>query len=135
MQRFAISVLAIVFAVQLWARPTALNIPFPSATQPAGAWNETVHFAPVRDRQRSCAIYMPPELISRREPLGAKGANAILNFVITRRGEVNDLVLLNSAGASNNAAANAVSGWRFRPATCDGVPTDSEATLQLRSSF
>ena len=136
MRHTLLTVLVTIVSAQLFARPTAPKIHSAVSEQQSAAWKEAVRFAPVRGRQNSCAIYTPPQAISRRAPLDvADGVSATLNFVVTQHGEVNDVVLLDFAGISDQAVAKAVAGWRFRPATCDGVPTDSEATLQLRSSF
>src|SRR5438105_7276617 len=124
MWRILLAFLVAVCSRQLLARTTALKVQPAGSEQQTALWKKSVRFAPVKNRQRSCAIYTPPQAISRRAPLdAAEGLSATLNFVVTQHGEVNDVVLLDFAGVSDQAVAKAVAGWRFRPATCDGVPT------------
>ena len=43
------------------------------------------------------------------------------------------IVVLHLSAGDEGDLIGAVMGWRFRPATCDGVPIDAEANLELQS--
>jgi hypothetical protein len=92
-------------------------------------------FFPLADSKRSCLQYRAPEPVSTREPLGyGDGARARLNFVVNSEGNVTGVMILNLTGElDQQSLIEAVIGWRFHPALCDGFPIDSEATLELQS--
>ena len=118
------------------ARPTApKSVRAVSLTREAGHVMHTAHFIPMRDGANSCQQFTAPEAVSTREPLDfGNDATARLNFVVNASGQVNGVVILGVNGQlDQQALVEAVIGWRFRPATCDGAPVDSEATLDLES--
>ena len=97
-------------------------------------WKQLARFTPVKNTARSCAAFTPPQAISERAPVGLDNdTKARLNFVVTRDGEVSGLVVLHLSAGDERDLVGAVMGWRFRPATCDGVATESEADLELYS--
>lgn len=97
-------------------------------------WKQLARFTPVKNGGRSCAAFTPPEAISERAPIGLENdTKARLNFVVTRNGEVSGIVVLHLSAGDERDLIGAVMGWRFRPATCDGVATESEADLELQS--
>ena len=125
-----------VFASVATARPTApKSLRAVSLTREAGHVMHTAHFIPMRDGANSCQQFTAPEPVSTREPLDfGSDATARLNFVVNANGQVNGVVILGVNGQlDQQALVEAVIGWRFRPATCDGAPVDSEATLDLES--
>ena len=135
--RFSISILAVLaIAATAIAHPTlrrnATSLPL---TRDAGHVMHTAHFIPMRDGANACEQFTAPEAVSTREPLDfGADASARLNFVVSASGHVNGVVLLGLSGQlDQQALVEAVIGWRFRPATCDGAPIDSEATLDLQS--
>lgn len=108
-----------------------------SSTKPAESphWKQTAQFLAVRNTNRGCVAFRPPQAISERAPLGLSGdARARLNFVITRDGDVGSIVVLHLSSGDERDLIGAVMGWRFRPAMCDGVPTDAEADVELQAS-
>lgn len=92
------------------------------------------HFGPVKNGGRACAVFTPPQAISERAPIGLQNdTSARLNFVVTRDGDVSAIVVMHLSAGDERDLIGAVMGWRFRPAMCDGVPTESEADLELQS--
>jgi TonB family protein len=66
------------------------------------------------------------------------GANAPLkvtvSFIVGTDGRIHSPLILESAGPSeDNVVLRAVSGWRYRPATCNGVPTEAEGKIEFSS--
>jgi len=96
---------------------------------------QSASFVPLRAGARSCEQYRAPEPVSTREPLGyGRGARARLNFIIDADGNVNGVMIMSLSGQlDQQSLMEAVIGWRFRPALCDGIPIDSEANLRLES--
>ena len=138
----AVALAATAGALLLWgvlanAHPTTLvaNIHPPSSAREAAHLLHTGSFIPVRDANNLCGQFTAPEPVSTREPMDFGGdARARLNFVVNSTGQVNGVVILNVSGQlDQQALVEAVIGWRFHPALCDGAPIDSEATLDLES--
>jgi len=91
-------------------------------------------FAPAEYGEHSCAAFSPPQAISERAPVGlGSDTQAKLQFVITRDGDVGAIVVLHLSAGDERDLIGAVMGWRFRPATCNGIPIEAEANLELRS--
>ena len=107
----------------------------PAATQVNNtAWKQMARFTPVKSGGRTCATFTPPQALSERAPVGLQNdTQARVNFVVTRDGEVSGIVVLQLSAGDERDLIGAVMGWRFRPAMCDGVPTESEADLEMQS--
>jgi protein TonB len=58
---------------------------------------------------------------------------AVISALVKSDGTVRRVALLRSSGYSDldNAAANAVHGWKFVPATDDGKPVEGWANVQI----
>jgi protein TonB len=84
----------------------------PGVTPPRRVGGETPAYPPVaRDR-------------------GLEGA-PVIDLWIDETGNVIDVAVVESAGAMlDGAVLEAVAGWRFAPATLDGVPVSMRLTLQ-----
>jgi TonB family protein len=53
-----------------------------------------------------------------------------VSFIIGTDGRVHSPFILESAGPQDDQVVlEAVRSWRYRPATCNGVPTESEARI------
>jgi hypothetical protein len=133
---FLLAAFLVSAAITSFAVPTRSGLI--SATSPTFAnnvaWMQIARFAPAEYAERSCAAFTPPQAISERTPVGlGNDTQAKLNFVITRDGEVGAIVVLHLSAGDEGDLIGAVMGWRFRPATCDGIPIDSEANLELQS--
>ncbi len=83
----------------------------------------------------TCEVSIPPEPLATPVPLvDASGANKVLSvsFVIGADGMVHSALLWKSLGnKSDRAILNVVRSWRYRPALCNGVPTEMEATVDF----
>lgn len=85
----------------------------------------------------TCESTTPPEPIATPAPLidsGVKELELSVSFVIGTDGMVHSALLLKSVGdAEDRAVLNTVRAWRYRPAMCNGVPTETEATVDFSS--
>lgn len=59
--------------------------------------------------------------------------NIVVNFIIGTDGQVYSPFVLDGAGsdALDRKLLDEVSRWHYRPALCNGVPTDAEVKVQL----
>lgn len=90
------------------------------------------NFSPMVDGD-VCGRYHAPELVYERPPVGiSHPAQITLNFVVDLDGNVGSVFVLDMTDPkSAEHLLNAVAGWHYRPATCDGVPTQSQATVRI----
>ncbi|MFZ0804427.1 MAG: TonB family protein [Terriglobales bacterium] len=57
-----------------------------------------------------------------------------VSFVIGTDGRVHSPVVLESAGSDEDwNVLEAVRGWRYRPATCNAVPAETESRVEFSS--
>lgn len=82
-----------------------------------------------------CESVQPAEALLTPDPLlpiAPDGPLVRVSFVIGPDGRVHSPFVLYSGGANEDAAVlRAVRGWRYRPALCNGVPTDSEVRVRF----
>jgi hypothetical protein len=132
----AAAVLALLACAALAHQTRRTVVPSLALTRESGHVMHTAHFIPMRGSANGCEQFTAPEAVSTRQPLDfGADATARLNFVVNASGRVNGVVILGLSGQiDQQALVEAVIGWRFRPATCDGAPIDSEATLDLETS-
>lgn len=91
------------------------------------------NFSPFADVADVCYAYQPPEIVSHRLPVDAASGTAVkVNFVVDAAGRVQSMFLLESSSQNIEPMLHALSGWRYRPATCDGEPIVSQGTVELR---
>jgi TonB family protein len=101
---------------------------------------------PVRDSEfatmqrsaepRGCEATRPPEALATPNPLLESDASAKIrvSFIIGTDGRVYSPLILESAGAvEDRTVLDAVRSWRYRPAMCNGVPTEAEAKIEFSS--
>ena len=83
----------------------------------------------------ACADVRPAEALltpDPRFPAQTAGSPVRVSFIIGSDGHVHSAFVLASGGNDEDAAVlYAVKTWRYRPATCNGVPTDSEARVRF----
>ena len=83
----------------------------------------------------SCESVQPAEALVTPDPLlpvAPDGPLVRVSFVIGPDGRVHSPFVLYSGGVSEDAAVlRAVRSWRYRPALCNGVPTDSEVRVRF----
>jgi TonB family protein len=82
-----------------------------------------------------CGATSFPEPIATPNLLLDRGSQNIkisVSFIIGTDGRVHSPLILEGAGRPEDGnALNTVRTWRYRPATCNGVPTEAEATIQF----
>jgi TonB family protein len=85
----------------------------------------------------SCEDVQPPEALATPDPLftqTARGKKVKVSFIIGTDGRVHSPLILESAGlAGDRHVLQTVRTWRYRPATCNGVPTETEGKIEFSS--
>jgi TonB family protein len=85
----------------------------------------------------SCEDVQPPEALATPDPLfaaGPRGNRVKVSFIIGTDGRVHSPLILESAGlAGDRHVLETVRTWRYRPATCNGVPTETEGKIEFSS--
>lgn len=82
----------------------------------------------------SCEATRPPEALATPDPLlvGLDELKVTVSFIIGTDGRTHSPLILESAGDSeDNSVLKTVSAWRYRPATCNGVPTEAEGKIEF----
>jgi TonB family protein len=60
------------------------------------------------------------------------GAKVKVSFIIGADGRVHSPLILESGGPTGDRnVLQTVRAWRYRPATCNGVPTESEGKIEF----
>jgi TonB family protein len=104
------------------------------------AWQLAMHdsqFSPVphSTSQTRCTETAVPEPIATPNPLLERidpEARLSVSFIVGTDGRVHSPFILDSAGLSEAGnALSAVRSWRYRPATCNGIPTEAEARVEF----
>lgn len=84
-----------------------------------------------------CGSVQPPEALLTPDPiLPAESENVLVrvSFIVGSDGHVYSAFVLNSGGAGEDQVVlRTVRKWRYRPALCNGVPTDAEARVRFSS--
>ncbi len=82
-----------------------------------------------------CGSVRPPEPLLTPDPMLPVEDEDLLvrvSFIVGSDGYVHSAFILDGAGSDEDAAVlRAVRQWRYRPALCNGVPTDSEARVRF----
>jgi TonB family protein len=85
----------------------------------------------------ACEQIQPPEALTTPDPLltrTAPGQKIKVSFIIGTDGRVHSPLILESAGiAGDSHVLQTVRTWRYRPATCNGVPTETEGKIEFFS--
>ncbi|MGA8539061.1 MAG: TonB family protein [Terriglobales bacterium] len=94
-------------------------------------------FAPVSEPLALpiCASVRQPEALLTPDPLlpaQDKSTSVRVSFIIGVDGSVHSAFILDSGGPDEDRIVlGAVRFWRYRPALCNGVPTDYEARIRF----
>jgi TonB family protein len=84
-----------------------------------------------------CADVHPPQALTTPDPLmapAADGRKVRVSFIIGTDGHVHSPLILESGGlAGDRRVLQTVRTWRYRPATCNGVPTETEGKIEFSS--
>lgn len=82
-----------------------------------------------------CGDVRPPEALVTPDPLlqlDDENLRVRVSFIVGADGRVHSPFILDSGGPTGDQVVlRAVRRWRYRPALCNGVPTDSEARVQF----
>ncbi|MFZ3265936.1 MAG: energy transducer TonB [Terriglobales bacterium] len=82
-----------------------------------------------------CGSVRPPEPLLTPDPMLPVEDEDLLvrvSFIVGSDGFVHSAFILDGAGSEEDEAVlRAVRQWRYRPALCNGVPTDSEARVRF----
>lgn len=116
----------LLMSVQVSAIPTGLKTPVPPLHR----------YTIIREmdyRGINCASTTAPVPVSTPDPiLGSLVEPVVVNFIIGWDGQVYEpLVLSGDSERNDREVIRAVKLWRFRPATCNGVPVDTEGGVGL----
>jgi TonB family protein len=83
--------------------------------------------------RKNCEATRPPEALATPSPLldsPNTKAKIKVSFIIGTDGRVHSPFILESAGQSDDQVVlDTVRSWRYRPGTCNGVPTETEAKI------
>ena len=102
-----------------------LHVPF-FIVPPYSAAKQPQNFVPAKITHKEPAVY--PQAMKRS---GLRG-EVLLGFVITKEGNVSNVVVLNSNNPGfNEAAIEALKEWKFEPAQHDGKPEDAKMRLTI----
>ena|SRR6267378_2785308 len=118
-----------------------------SRTEPLAAREHRLWKVPVRNSEFSdvphtsarsrCEQTEPPEALATPNPiLGTSdpGVKIKVSFIVGTDGRVHSPLILESAGATgDHAILETVRVWRYRPAMCNGVPTETEGKIEFSS--
>jgi TonB family protein len=84
-----------------------------------------------------CGAVQPPQALATPDPLLDEtdlNSKVSVSFIIGIDGRVHSALILESAGPSEDRTIlDAVRLWRYRPALCNGVPTEAEAKVEFSS--
>jgi TonB family protein len=84
-----------------------------------------------------CEATQPPEALTTPNPIMENTDPSLkikVSFIVGTDGRVHSPLILESSGTSeDHAILNTVRAWRYRPATCNGVPTETEGKVEFSS--
>jgi TonB family protein len=84
-----------------------------------------------------CEKTHPPEALTTPNPVLGGSDPSIrvkVSFIVGADGRVHSPFILESAGtAEDHAILETVRSWRYRPAMCNGVPTETEGKIEFSS--
>jgi TonB family protein len=103
-------------------------------------WSSAVHdseFAAMTHptARAECGAEQPPQALATPDPLLDEtelNSKVSVSFIIGTDGRVHSALILESAGLNEDRTIlDAVRFWRYRPALCNGVPTEAEAKVEF----
>jgi TonB family protein len=128
--------LAVLIATPMAASTAASpSVPKSLVAREQQVWTAAEHHAQFADvphsTRTSCDASEPPQELTTPTPSLDLNADKLeVSFIVGADGKVHSPLILESAGTEQDSRIlKAVSKWRFRPATCNGVATDAEAKI------
>ena len=100
-------------------------------------WQDQLQFSAVShtSARTRCEADRPPEALATPDPLmdaGEEQLHITVSFIVGTDGRVHSPFILESAGESGDQTIlQAIQRWRYRPAMCNGVPTEVEAKIEF----
>jgi TonB family protein len=98
----------------------------------AAEFSDIPHVSAMRSR---CEDTQPPQALTTPDPLLVPieaGLKVKVSFIIGADGRVHSPLILQSVGpAGDRNVLRTVRTWRYRPATCNGVPTEAEGKIEF----
>lgn len=86
-------------------------------------------------REQACEQVQPPVALATPDPWflsGGRGKRVRVSFIIGTDGRVHSPLILESAGpGGDRRVLDTVRTWRYRPATCNGIPTETEGKIEF----
>src|SRR3984893_9278856 len=120
--------------------PTALQREGVISQREHQVWKTLKRAAEFRDvphvsAKARCEDTRPPQALTTPDPLLVPpGAEMLVkvSFIVGADGRVHSPLILQSAGpAGDRNVLRTVRTWRYRPATCNGVPTEAEGKIEF----
>jgi TonB family protein len=106
------------------------------------SWNRPARNAefvdvPHTTARSRCEATRPPEALTTPNPIfeiAGPGLKIKVSFIVGTDGRVHSPLILESSSTSgDHAILDTVRGWRYRPAMCNGVPTETEGKVEFSS--
>ena len=114
----------------------------PLAVHERQLWRAPIHNSEFADvphttARSRCEQTHPPEALTTPNPIFRGSDSSIkvkVSFIVGADGRVHSPFILESAGTvEDQAILETVRSWRYRPAMCNGVPTETEARIEFSS--
>jgi TonB family protein len=135
----------LIFALQATSTALVLQIPAPAVSPRSLADRERqlwrtpnraseFSYVPHVSARTHCEENQPPEALATPDPLLPAGISSKVkvSFIIGSDGRVHSPLILESAGLlRDRSVLQTVRHWRYRPATCNGVPTEAEGKIEF----
>jgi len=108
----------------------------PSARSVSSTLNRSAEFVDVAHVSSTpgCVDVHPPQALATPDPVltAAHAQKVKVSFIIGTDGRVHSPLILESAGSSfDRQVLQIVGSWKYRPATCNGVPTEIEGKVEF----
>lgn len=140
----------LILAISILALPatSAASVPVPAphlrhsvlAEREHQVWKNPMRAAEFSDvphvsARSRCEDTRPPQALTTPDPLLVRtgaGLKVKVSFIIGTDGRVHSPLILQSAGTvGDRNVLRTVRTWRYRPATCNGVPTEAEGKIEF----
>ena len=113
--------------------------------EPLAVWERQLSYVPIHSSEFAdvphtsarprCERTHPPEALTTPNPILNPADPALkvrVSFIVGADGRVHSPLILESAGTSDDQAIlETVRTWRYRPAMCNGVPTETEGKIEF----